>query len=419
MDSLGQLGGRRLLRLGGIQRPGYGDEMPSFQAALMTSLVAQAFGDPTATFTRATTKYVLGYAAAAVIADGPTLIQCASGEAGFMGARRVSQGVWSAADANGVALTTGNGASSLCCDASGPFGYHAEGARTDVLGTTTAIRRTMSDAGWVASNVTKSTSTGADGTANGAATLTASAGNGTVLFTTVLAAAIRTFSAWVRRRTGTGTVNITGDNGATWTAITLTSSYQLFQFTTANVANPVVGFRIVTSGDAIDVDFNQLEAAAWASSPIDVATATRNADVLSYVTANNFGTAQGSAYFEITLPGNSTALHVAVSTSDAMLYANPSGTGASYDGTNNPTVAPTGGGPIYKYAMRYDSGGGTPYRLYLGGTAGTATAFDGSLNNATPVYIGGLATREPFGTIRNLRVYNRPLSDARLQAMTA
>ncbi|MGE9070550.1 hypothetical protein ACQKHG_24715, partial [Escherichia coli] len=59
-------------------------------------------------------------------------------------------------------------------------------------------------------------------------------------------------------QTGTETDISSQINSLTYTRVQLTTS----------VLNVAIGFKIDTSGDAIDVDFNQFEAGAFASSPI-------------------------------------------------------------------------------------------------------------------------------------------------------
>lgn len=148
--------------------------------------------------------------------------------------------------------------------------------------------RDLSQAIWTKTNMTcAKTATGMRNDANGASTCTASAGNGTAIQATVTAAATRNTSFHIKRRTGTGAVEVTRDNGATWTAVTSSLSNTLWkrvvsadvpgcaggncivvsQMTSA-IANPTVGIRVVTSGDAVDVDFVQDEEAAVASTPI-------------------------------------------------------------------------------------------------------------------------------------------------------
>jgi hypothetical protein len=162
--------------------------------------------------------------------------------------------------------------------------------------------RDLTQAVWTATNATTSrTATGVDGTANTGTIVTATAGNATILQAITSASSARVFGARVRRRTGTGTVEITQDNGSTWTAITLTSTYQLFATASQTLTNPTAGFRIVASGDAIDVDFCQAETGAVATSPIPTAasTETRTADSVTLAGASSLiGQTEGTLYVE-------------------------------------------------------------------------------------------------------------------------
>lgn len=144
--------------------------------------------------------------------------------------------------------------------------------------------RDLTNAVWTASNVTVAKDqVGADGVANSASSLTATAGNGTVLQAITLASSARAQSAYVKRLVGSGTINMTMDNGATWTAITVTSSYTKVTIPTQTLANPTVGFRIVTSGDSIAVDFVNNENGTFATPPVDNTSANGvvGADVIS------------------------------------------------------------------------------------------------------------------------------------------
>jgi hypothetical protein len=79
----------------------------------------------------------------------------------------------------------------------------------------------------------------------------ATAGNGTLLASLSLLASPYTFSIWLRRKTGTGTVEITVD-GTTYVSAAVTADWQRFSTTltpTAGTRTP--GIRIVTSGDAV------------------------------------------------------------------------------------------------------------------------------------------------------------------------
>jgi hypothetical protein len=144
--------------------------------------------------------------------------------------------------------------------------------------------RTLTDAAWTATNVTAAKDqVGIDGVSSGASSITATDANGTILQAVTSASAARATSAYVKRITGTGTIEMTQNGGTTWTAVTVTSEYTRVTISSATVTNPSVGFRIVTNGDAIAVDYVQLETGAFSTSAIETTTATvtRSADVAS------------------------------------------------------------------------------------------------------------------------------------------
>jgi hypothetical protein len=148
--------------------------------------------------------------------------------------------------------------------------------------------------------------TGIDGTLNACTNCTAAGANSTVTQAITLASAAKTFSVWIQRTIGTGTVEITLDNFATTTNVTsliTTGQFNLVQMT-QTLANPTVGIRLVTSGDAIRVDVAQLEdIASFASTPIPTTTiaVTRNADVLTYPSAAWYNEVEG-AFLASVLP---------------------------------------------------------------------------------------------------------------------
>lgn len=145
--------------------------------------------------------------------------------------------------------------------------------------------RDFTNSAWVKVNVTAALDQiGAEGTANTASSLTATANSGTALQTITLASSQRTLSFWLKRITGTGTIKISQD-GITWTDVTASinsTGYSLVQLT-ATQLNPVIGFQFGTSGDKVAVDMAGLEAGAFATSPIATTSAsvTRNADVVT------------------------------------------------------------------------------------------------------------------------------------------
>ena len=334
---------------------------------------------------------------------------------------RLSNGTWSL-------IATGQPRSMY--SAAGVYlGYWPEGARADVLGTTDAIRRTMADAGWVAgATMTKSLAVGMDGVADAAACMTGGAveATNTILFTTVLASAARTFSAWVRRKTGTGVVRMTDNGGTNWTDITLTTTYQQFQLTRTQ-ANPIVGFQIATNLDAIEIDFNTIEAATFANpTPIPV-NVSKAADVLTYVSAGNIAGANGAAYAEVAFSSieSLTAGQEVISclsSGGILIDSNSSGGQARfriYDGTNqaNETAFVPSLGVAYKAASSWGTSG---LSVTHSGIAVSTSSFDGDISATTNVGIGcsDAGANLLFGSVRNVRIYNRALTAEQLQVLT-
>lgn len=139
--------------------------------------------------------------------------------------------------------------------------------------------------------------TGLLGVANSASTLTATAANGVIRQSITLASAERTFSVNVKRKTGTGDIDITDNGGTNYTTLTgLSSSIWTRHQITRTQTNPDAGFRIVTSGDEIEVDFGGVEEGDEATSEVEVgATAVvRAADVPTITDLNWFNPNEGT-----------------------------------------------------------------------------------------------------------------------------
>ena len=162
--------------------------------------------------------------------------------------------------------------------------------------------RDLSQAVWTKTSMTCArTSVGMRNDVNGASRCTASGANGTALQAIVYGATTQNTSLHIKRVTGTGTVEVTRNNGTTWTAVNASLSTTLWKRVvsadvpgcgggncivvpamTSAIANPTIGIRIVTSGDAVDVDFVQDEETAVPSSPIATAgvALSRDPDVI-------------------------------------------------------------------------------------------------------------------------------------------
>ncbi len=131
--------------------------------------------------------------------------------------------------------------------------------------------RNLTQGEWAETNCTTAKDqVGEDGVANSASSLLATAGNATVLQTLTLADTDYAYSVSIKRITGTGNIEVTDDNGGTWTDIkaSLSTTAWYRHTITRSQANPVCGIRIVTDADKIAVDYNQLEAGKVGSSRI-------------------------------------------------------------------------------------------------------------------------------------------------------
>jgi hypothetical protein len=164
--------------------------------------------------------------------------------------------------------------------------------------------RDLTNAVWSGTTVTTTkNAVGADGVASGATTITATAASGRVLQALSHASQSRVFSAYIRRVTGTGAIQLTTNGGTNWDTVTITSGYTQVASVARTVASGTVGIRLAVSGDVIEVDFTQGEVGPVATSPIPTTagTGTRNADVISVggAVSGCIGQTEGTIYAEV------------------------------------------------------------------------------------------------------------------------
>ena len=183
----------------------------------------------------------------------------------------------------------------------------------------------LTNVAWVKTNATAAkTATGPDEIANSATTITATAANATVLQAITLASAQRISSVYLKRRSGSGNVDITQDNGTTWTAAAVTSAWARYSVPTATILNPTAGIRLATSGDAVDVALFQLEGAlaGGISSPFPTfsANGVRAADNVTFLlnTIPAIGV-EYSMYARVSTPYPSVNATVAVALTDGTI----------------------------------------------------------------------------------------------------
>ncbi len=296
--------------------------------------------------------------------------------------------------------------------ASTTFGFTRSSANVDVTINSISVK--------LAAVTLAQTATGLDGIANSATTITARQDNATILQAVNIVSAARCSSAYVKRRTGTGTISFTQDGGSTWTDITAlinSSTWSRVQLT-STLANPSVGFKIGTSGDAIDADVVQNEAGSVATSPIvtTTATVTRNAESLTYQTAGNIGFAVGTIVGSIrsTVTTGSRYITKIGSSGSYTISSTPwSTTWRAYDGTNS--VDKTLLSSIETVARkRAVSWGGAGLKSTGDGLIPASGSFDGAFGDGATLDIGSGIT----GYIGDVAIYNYQMTDAELQAIT-
>jgi hypothetical protein len=309
-----------------------------------------------------------------------------------------------------------------------PRGLLIESSRTNFL----LHSSDLTQAAWSRTNVAVSrTATGPDGVANSATTVTATAGNATVLQAVVAASTTYVSSCYIKRRTGTGTVEITQDNGVTWTAVTVTAGWTRVATPSATVLNPTVGLRIVTSGDAVDVAFFQNEFSSFAPSsviPTGASQVSRGSDS-ALVTGTNFSSwynqTEGSmlAIFSSFVSGPPASVYSASSGATLNQFAVIFTSGPSF---SHRVAATTSQADIvvgtYAPNTIFKSAFGAKLDSVQAAVNGVLGTEDTLANMPTPTRLGiGLASNNINslnGHIRSLTYYSTRLTNAELQALS-
>ena len=312
-------------------------------------------------------------------------------------------------------------------------GWLQEGATTNRC----LHSRDLTNVVWVAVTVTAAKNqVGIDGVANSCSLLTADANGGTLLQTVVSGSAARTFSCFMKRSVGTGAVSLTLDGGVSSTDISgqlNSSTFTLVQIQ-QTVTNPVMGFIFATSGDAVIIDMCQEETFGKATTPYPAgaSAATRNRDTLTYPLTGIINNSEGVFSVEMTphIAALSFARIILIADDGTTAERNQLGLQASLlvgqyfvnDGNVTQVTMSTansisGVDGLGKLAIGYKANN---FAVVLNGSA-VVTDVAGSLPTTTTLRVGGLsaATTDAYGAIRNLRYFNRRLSNSQVQALTA
>lgn len=362
-------------------------------------------------------------------------------------------------EATGAAITPANGGSTLTCDTGGPFGYLAEGARTNLclqsqtFGTTWSAggNSIVSDA--VAAPDGTTTADRLQETAASSTHLTTQAittGNAQYTFSVYLKDGGRTYAfvamsdnttgnVYVYVNLSTGAITQAAAATGSWTSPSATitalpnSWYKVTITGTAGAGTQVVcrvgNDNTGTGGEnansyAGDITKGcyawgaQLEAAPFASTyiPTTTVSVTRNTDDLRYSSTGNANLTVGSAYSE----GLATSIvngggYVNFANTTYPIGQDSIGRTNAYDGTNNVNVAGAGASTTTVNKRAASWGGSTMVSALNGVTA--SGSFDGAMTGAT-IDIGNPQVTPPFATIRNVRMYSTAFSAAQLATMT-
>jgi hypothetical protein len=293
--------------------------------------------------------------------------------------------------------------------------------------------RDLTNAVWSGTNVnTAKNAVGADGVASGATTLTATAASGTVLQALSHASTGRIFSAYIRRVTGTGAIQLTTNGGTNWDTVTITSGYTQVASVARTIASGTVGIRMAASGDVIEVDFTQGEVGPVATSPIatTIATGTRNVDelTLSDAVSGCIGQTEGTIYAEVdmrVIPQFFVPISIDVGTVNEYLILAANSDGAfrvvikKSTGSQTQLIIsspnPVG---VYKLALAYKNG---DYALSINGA--TPLTSSDSTNYPTGTFSRVNLSLQAYGVglcrTRAAALYTSRLTNAELAALTA
>jgi len=286
---------------------------------------------------------------------------------------------------------------------------------------------------WAASGITAvRNAVGADGAASGATTLTSTAASATITQNISHASQSRIFSAYMRRVSGTGQIQLTTNGGTNWQTVTLTSAFAPFNSGAQTVASGQVGIRMIASGDVIEVDFTQAEIGPVATSPITTTSGavSRAADVISAsgaLVSGLIGQTEGTMYAEVDVARFTQNSIISISDgtvnnriqigfqSTTQLYAIISVIGANNNLVSTIPAVPSTGG-VYKIALAYKE---NDYCFAINGTTAASTA-SRLVPSCNKINLGSIFndTGQLNDRIRAAALYTTRLSNAQLAELT-
>ena len=243
----------------------------------------------------------------------------------------------------------------------------------------------------------------------------------------VVISTVYTGSFWIRRRSGTGTINIRVVENVNTPLTGVTSQWQRFNFTaTSTSTTGRIGVFLSGLSDAVDIWGAQLEAGAFPTSyiPTSSAPVTRAVDAASIATLVPWYNASSGALFaEFSAPasGIRTMVDLNDTTATESIRLRTDGTNPFFtvtDGTDQANIdaGTVASNTVYKFAGAYAA---NDFATCInGGTVQTHTS--GTLPTITQMLLGADAFGNTLnGHLRRLVFYPVRLSNTDLQAITA
>ena len=159
----------------------------------------------------------------------------------------------------------------------------------------------FSNAAWTKTNITLTASQTDPSSGTEAFTLTAGAANATILQSIALTGTLnRTFSIYLKRKTGTGNISLTVD-GSTYVVTAITGAWVRYSTTLSASGTVTAGIKIATSGDEVYAAWAQLEDTDAASPGYTTyATNTANRYTVTQITDADYpsNTTRGCAFLD-------------------------------------------------------------------------------------------------------------------------
>ncbi len=309
------------------------------------------------------------------------------------------------------------------------LGFLHEGAQTNRV----LQNRDLTQTAWTKALCTAAKNqSGIDGVSNSASSLTATLANATCTQSITVASDTYAITAYLKRITGTGNIEMTRDGGSTWVDVTSQmlgtgpNGFSRVTIAKATLANPAVGFRLGTMGDAIAVDAVQLESRRN-TSPILTTTAvvTRAADLATFDPVGVYSDTGCSVFEELRLGDYFTTGYI-FSLQDSALTN--SVTDYHNSAANSLRLVTSGGCNIAVAASSVDCKTANRCRLndFQKSASGATSTGDnsGTMPTNASITLGAIGSLHAgsnpyYGHIKRLRFWNMPLSNSQLQGLIA